>query len=85
MNDTRFPAGRWIAAVLAMIGLAAVLYQLAVDNMPKGEVRKIEGYKPWSGETLALAENLPVQDGGRIKPLPPMPASPCSACTARAR
>ena len=69
MNDTRFPAGRWIAAALAMIGLAAVLYNVAIDNMPKGEVRKIEGYTPWSAETLRLAETLPVQNGGRVKPL----------------
>jgi ABC-type transport system involved in cytochrome c biogenesis permease subunit len=69
MNDTRFPAGRWIAAALAMIGLAAVFYNVVIDNMPKGDVRKIAGYTPWSEETLTLAETLPVQNGGRIKPL----------------
>jgi ABC-type transport system involved in cytochrome c biogenesis permease subunit len=69
MSDTSLRAGRWIAAALAMAGLALVFYQLVADNMPKGEVRKVEGYKPWSAETLAAAETLPVQDGGRIKPL----------------
>ncbi len=62
-------AGRWIAAILAMAGLALVFHNLLVDNMPKGDVRKVEGYLPWSPETLAAAETLPIQDGGRIKPL----------------
>ena len=69
MSDSPFRAGRWIAAALAAIGLAAVFYNLVKDNMPKGDVRKIEGYTPWSAETLTLAETLPVQNGGRIKPL----------------
>ena len=69
MSDTSFRAGRWIAAALAMLGLAAVLYNVVMDNMPKGDVRKVEGYVPWSADTLTVAETLPVQDGGRIKPL----------------
>jgi len=69
MSDTSFRAGRWIAAALAMAGLALVFYNLVMDNMPKGEVRKIDDYIPWSQETLDIAETLPVQDGGRIKPL----------------
>ncbi len=69
MSDAPFRAGRWIAAALAMLGLAAVLYNVVVDNLPKGEVRKVDGYTPWSEETLLAAESLPLQDGGRIKPL----------------
>ena len=69
MSNSSHRIGRWVAAVLAMVGLAAVFYNLVIDNMTKGEVRKIEGYEPWSAETLALAETLPVQNGGRIKPL----------------
>lgn len=69
MSDTRFSVGRWIAAALAMLGLAAVLYNVVIDNMTKGDVRKIDGYTPWSAETIALAETLPIQNGGRIKPL----------------
>ncbi|NJM38810.1 MAG: hypothetical protein HC845_13595 [Akkermansiaceae bacterium] len=37
--------------------------------MAKGQVRKIEGYKPWSAETLKAAETIPLQDDGRVKPL----------------
>ena len=68
MSDTPFRAGRWIAAVLAMAGLAFVFHNLVMDNMPKGEVRKVQDYVPWSQETLDVVETLPVQDGGRIKP-----------------
>jgi ABC-type transport system involved in cytochrome c biogenesis permease subunit len=69
MSEPSARAGRWIAATIAMAGLALVFYQLVADNMPKGDVRKVEGYVPWSQETLVAAETLPVQDGGRIKPL----------------
>ncbi|MFZ9936688.1 MAG: cytochrome c biogenesis protein [Luteolibacter sp.] len=69
MTATRSATGRWIAAVLAAVGLATVFYNLLMDNMPKGEVRKVENYSPWSAETLRTAAPLPVQDGGRIKPL----------------
>lgn len=61
--------GRVIAGILAFVGMLAVFYNLVVDNMPKGEVRVVEGYTPWSEETLNAAEMIPVQDGGRIKPL----------------
>lgn len=69
MSDKPSRAGRRTAAAIAMAGLAFVFYQLVIDNMPRGEVRKVDGYLPWSEQTLAAAETLPVQDGGRIKPL----------------
>jgi ABC-type transport system involved in cytochrome c biogenesis permease subunit len=69
MSENPSRAGRWIAAMLAMAGLVVVFYNLVVDNTPKGEIRKIENYKPWSADMLRAAETLPVQDGGRIKPL----------------
>ncbi len=61
--------GRWVAAILAVVALAAVFYNLIVDNTPKGELRKIEAYVPWEKETLAIASEIPIQNGGRIKPL----------------
>jgi ABC-type transport system involved in cytochrome c biogenesis permease subunit len=69
MQTKSATTGRWIAAILAMVGLAAVFYNLIVDNSPKGELRQIEGYVPWDAETLAVAESIPIQNGGRIKPL----------------
>jgi ABC-type transport system involved in cytochrome c biogenesis permease subunit len=69
MSNSSSKIGRWIAAGLAMLLLVAVFSNVVVDNMPKGEVRKVEGYTPWAAETLGIAETIPVQNGGRIKPL----------------
>ena len=61
--------GRWIAAGIALAILVIIFINLFIDNMPKGEVRKIENYTPWSKDILETAETIPVQNGGRIKPL----------------
>jgi ABC-type transport system involved in cytochrome c biogenesis permease subunit len=60
--------GSWVFAILAAIGLVGALMNLFIDNMPKGEVQKVEGYKPWDKKTINLVAGLPLQDGGRIKP-----------------
>jgi len=49
--------------------MAVVFINMFVDNMPKGEAQKVEGYTPWEEETVELVEAMPVQNGGRIKPL----------------
>ena len=69
MSNSSSKIGRWIAAGLAMAVLISVFYNLVIDNMPKGEVRQVAQYTPWPAETLKVAETLPVQNGGRIKPL----------------
>lgn len=62
-------AGRWILFVAGLL-LFAVALTLTVRNAtPPDEPRVVDGYESWSGETLAVAESIPVQDGGRIKPL----------------
>jgi ABC-type transport system involved in cytochrome c biogenesis permease subunit len=61
--------GRQLAAACAIAGLLALFGSLVVTSMPKGKPRQIDGYQPWSKETLAVAATLPIQDGGRIKPL----------------
>lgn len=61
-------AGSWVFAILAAAGLVAAMVNVFIDNMPKGEAQKIEGYKPWDKETVELLAELPVQDGGRVKP-----------------
>ena len=61
---------RIIAATIAIGALGGVFVLVAMDNMTKGEVRKIDGYVPWSEETVKLAESLPVlQTNGRVAPL----------------
>ena len=61
--------GRWVIALLALGAMAVVFINMFVDNMPKGDAQKVEGYEPWQKETVAALESLPVQDGGRVKPL----------------
>jgi ABC-type transport system involved in cytochrome c biogenesis permease subunit len=69
MSNSFSKPGRWIAAGLALLVLGVVFYNLVKDNQPAGEVRKIEGYTAIPKETLEIAETIPVQEGGRIKPL----------------
>lgn len=71
MSDAsrRTASGRIAAALLVVLALATVFYQVVMDNLPKGDVRQVEGYTPWSKETLEAAATIPIQDGGRIKPL----------------
>jgi ABC-type transport system involved in cytochrome c biogenesis permease subunit len=61
--------GKWVVAALAAGALSVVFVNMLIDNMPKGEPQKVDGYVPWEKETLEAAESLPLQDGGRIKPL----------------
>ena len=60
--------GKWVVAALAAGALAVVFVNMLIDNRPKGEVQKVEGYVPWEKESLKVVESLPLQDGGRIKP-----------------
>jgi ABC-type transport system involved in cytochrome c biogenesis permease subunit len=69
MSNSSSRIGRWIAGALALFVLVVIFINLVIDNTPKGEVRKVEGYLPWSDETLKIAETIPIQNGGRIKPL----------------
>ena len=69
MSNRTSKVGRWIAAVIAFLALVAIFVNLLVDNMPKGEVRTLENYQDWDAEVLKVAETIPAQNGGRIKPL----------------
>ena len=66
MNAT---IGRWIAFSLGIAAVAWIVSIALKDSRPEGDVRTVAGYKPWEKETLELASLLPVQDGGRVKPL----------------
>ena len=69
MSNSSSRIGRWIAAGLATVLLVSVFYNVVKDNTPKGDVRRVAGYTPWEEQTLTIAETLPIQNGGRIKPL----------------
>jgi hypothetical protein len=60
---------RWILFGLLCTAVAVVFLLMVKDMTPSSSLRKIDGYTPWPKETVRLAETLPVQDGGRIKPL----------------
>ena len=60
--------GKWVVAVLAAGALAVVFVNMLIDNRPKGDPQKVEGYVPWEKESVEVVESLPLQDGGRIKP-----------------
>ncbi len=68
MQRERSKWGRWVAAVIAIGAMIVVFSNMFIDNMPKGEVQKVEGYTPWEEETVDLVSSIPMQDGGRIKP-----------------
>jgi ABC-type transport system involved in cytochrome c biogenesis permease subunit len=69
MSNSSSKVGRWIAGALALFVLVVIFINLVIDNTPKGEVRKVAGYIPWTDDTLKVAETIPIQNGGRIKPL----------------
>lgn len=60
------------ARIVAFCIIASMLVTLfvfmVIDMNPKGSVVKVNGYKPWQPETVELMNQLPLQDGGRIKP-----------------
>lgn len=68
MENKKSRVGRWVFAMLAATASVVVLVNLFIDNMPKGEVQKVEGYQPWEEATVKLVEAFPIQDGGRVKP-----------------
>jgi ABC-type transport system involved in cytochrome c biogenesis permease subunit len=61
--------GRWIIFALGLCAVAWIIATALRDSRPEGDTRTVAGYKPWEKETLELASLLPVQDGGRVKPL----------------
>ena len=60
---------RWILFGLGLLLFALALWKTYENATPPDEVRNIPGYTAWEKETLAIADTIPVQDGGRIKPL----------------
>ncbi|MCH7225950.1 cytochrome c biogenesis protein [Haloferula sp. A504] len=60
---------RWILFVVGLVLIGLTLMVVVRDARPPEDHRVVEDYVPWDRETLAIAESIPVQDGGRIKPL----------------
>ena len=65
----RFTAGKIIALVL-LVSLLLGLFMMGVKELrPDSQKVEIEDYTPWSEEVIEVFGSLPVQEGGRIKPL----------------
>lgn len=60
---------RWILFAVGVVMIAFTVMVVARDARAPEDHRVVEGYVPWDKETLGIAESIPVQDGGRIKPL----------------
>ena len=60
---------RWILVGVFLIAEFALIGYAIRGAIPPGDVREVSGYEPWSDEVIEVAEAIPVQEGGRIKPL----------------
>jgi len=64
-----FGSLRWILVVSFLaIGFGVIAYSIR-GSMESSETRKVSEYVPWDQEIVEIAETIPVQDGGRLKPL----------------
>ncbi|MDC0187892.1 hypothetical protein OAJ05_01650, partial [Verrucomicrobia bacterium] len=64
-----FNALRLILVIAFLIGEFALISVALRGAVPPDETREVSAYSPWSEEVLEIAEAIPVQEGGRIKPL----------------
>ena len=65
----RILIGKIIALVLLVVLLLGLFSKGVVGLKADSYKVEITDYKPWSEEVVELAASLPVQEGGRIKPL----------------
>ena len=59
---------RYVVLGLLLVQVILLLYAMKGLRPPK-DIRVVEGYTPWSEEVLEAAGDLPVQSGGKVKPL----------------
>jgi ABC-type transport system involved in cytochrome c biogenesis permease subunit len=60
---------RWGLVIFFLLVLFCLIGYGIRGVIPPTDVREIDGYSPWSEEVVDAASAIPVQDGGRIKPL----------------
>ena len=63
------PSIRIFLISVVLVLLAWLIVRVANESAPGGGVRAVAGYRALPREAVGLAAALPVQDGGRIKPL----------------
>ncbi|MFT6862422.1 MAG: ABC-type transport system involved in cytochrome c biogenesis permease subunit [Akkermansiaceae bacterium] len=60
---------RWGLVIFFLLG-EFILIGLGIRGaIPNSDIREVDAYSPWSKGVIEVAANIPVQDGGRIKPL----------------
>ena len=65
----RILVGKIVALVL-LVTLLLGLFMMGIKELrPEKHQVEVPDYKPWSKEVIDVAASLPVQEGGRIKPL----------------
>lgn len=60
---------RWGLTILFLLLQFGLIGYGIRGVIPPREVREVPAYSPWDDEVVDLAAELPIQDGGRIKPL----------------
>lgn len=61
--------GRWVIFFIGLLAVTTIALFAIKDSMATGDTRTITNYKPWEEATLDKASLLPIQEGGRVKPL----------------
>lgn len=59
---------RWCVFSILLIGIAAVAVIAIRGSIVPRKVPKLSEYQPWSPEIVELMADMPVQEGGRLKP-----------------
>jgi len=62
-------AARWTGLGLAIVVTILIAIVTNQEGYKKREFREVPGYAKWSEEVVGIAKHIPVQDGGRVKPL----------------
>jgi len=62
-------AARWTGFGLAIVAPILIAVTTNREGYKKREYYEVEEYQKWSEEVVEIAKRIPVQDGGRMKPL----------------
>jgi len=70
-EKTKQPKKRrqWLILILTGLAFFMVFLTMVRAVNPEREVVTIEGYEPWAESVAEAASGIPVQEGGRVKPL----------------